>query len=90
MVPKTSVDSLGANKYEKVIGRVWNAVGMLAYLLHSYNKELGVPQLCGKHSDKAKKVDMETIVPQVLESAMFVPSPTKKHNSFSTPSTNLT
>lgn len=65
------------------------AIGTLAHVSHSFDKELGVPEPSGKHSDKAKRADLDSIVKQLLESSVFDSSLTKKHNSFSTMKTNL-
>ena len=86
---KTAIEGLGANKTTKAIQRAGRAIGTLAHVSHSFDKELGVPEPSGKHSDKVKRADLNSIVKQLLESSVFDSSLTKKHISFSTLRTNL-
>ena len=84
---KTAIEGLGANKSEKAITRVGRAIGVLITALHSCDK-FGVLEPSGKHSNKMKRRDLEAIVKQLLESAVFDKSH-KKHKSFLTMKTNL-
>ncbi len=76
---KTAIEGLGANKSEKAITRVGRAIGVIGSATHSYDDKLGVAEPSGKHTDVAKKEDLEAIVEQLLQSAVFDPSATKKH-----------
>ena len=52
-------EGLGANKSEKAIKRVGKAIGVMKAATHSYDKELGIQEPSGRHSDAAWKGDME-------------------------------
>ena len=76
---KTAMEGLGANKSQKAICRAGRAIGVLAYAIDSFDKDLGVPMPSGKHSDSAKKKDLRTIVKQLL----YLILPQRKSTSLS-------
>ena len=88
-VVKTSVEGLGPNKSKKAITRVGKSVGVLASAMESLDKELGVPVASGKHSDKKKSKDIQTIVTLLLESGVLDLSSKKTFSSFPNFKANL-
>ncbi len=80
---KTAIEGLGANKSKAAIARAGRAIGVIDSCARSFDMDLGVAVPSGRHYDKSKESDVKAIVEQLLESDVFEPSSTNKHNSFS-------
>lgn len=79
---KVAIEGLGANKSQKAIIRVGKAVGSLATIIDSFDREVGVSACSGKHSDKSMKKDLAKIVEQLLQQDMFRSDTKTSHRSF--------
>ena len=80
---KVAIEGLGANKKSsKAVIRVGKAVGLLATITQSFDREVGVTTPSGRHSDSSMEKDLAKIVKQLLQQDLFNPTTTKTHRTF--------
>lgn len=79
---KVSIENLGANKSEKAIKRVAKAMGTLSKATKSFDSEVGISSISGKHSEKSQLRDLKTVTQQLIECDPFKYGTLKSLRSF--------
>ena len=79
---KEVIKGLGANKSEKAICRVGNALGMISPVLDQYDKECGVSNVSGAHTSASAEKDIATLVSQLQQADVMKIKNGRKHHGF--------
>ncbi len=90
-IVKTAIEGLGANKSKKAIVRAGRVVGSLTGFMNSFDKEIGVCNPSGKHSEKSTDRDLVKSVDELLlqDGQIFNKDMTNQHKSFSSVRKNI-
>ena len=83
---KSSIEGLGSNKSEKAIVRAGKCVGKFMKVLTAYDKQAGLLNKGGDHSEKSYMKDLHQIIDQLCKSNVLN---TCTHKSFSKLKPNL-
>ena len=86
---KTAIEGLGANKSKQAITRAGKAIGLLAMITQSFDKEVSVSSSSGKHSQKSLHRDLIKIIEELLQQPIFNSDTTEIHKSFTSMKKNV-
>ena len=79
---KEAISGLGANITDKSITRVGKCLGRVKATLENFDSVNGIQQESGHHTSHSTEVDLNKILKQLQDVAVFTHKPGRIHRSF--------